>query len=370
MNFEVLPLILCLTGAMLSSLGMVLQKNAHKEMERDVESFDKKKKKIYYYTNSKWFVGFFVYSCGDFVLFLTLWYLPQAVVAVLGTWTLVANLFFASALLNEKIVSRDLIATALIFIGTTIAVCSYHSESSQYTSQQLWMFLQEKSFQGFVLFIIILLVTDLVWLILESTPRRILIRVSKTSSKQRARSRSISYIFAASIINTLVMLLGKCVASLASLAYHERHSAYLTITANGGVFLFIFLGCGLVCVLNVHLVNKALESGDALVIVPAYFVLGLIFKVTSGIIFFQDYLTMSYSNTASFVLGCIINVVGVYVISANRTSTSEDNKEEIQPFIKSASSRGDEEEIVEEKLSSQAPLKRANSVSLFGLNVL
>ena len=42
--------------------------------------------------------------------------------------------------------------------------------------------------------------------------------------------------------------------------------------------------------IQVHLVNKALESGDALVIVPAYFVLGLVFKVTSGIIFFQDYM--------------------------------------------------------------------------------
>ena len=104
--------------------------------------------------------------------------------------------------------------------------------------------------------------------------------------QQRKRSRSISYIFAASIVNTLVMLLGKCVASLGSLAWHQGQSAYPMITSDGGVFVFIFVACGLVCVLNVrtpvfpfnhhsrhsllcsniqvHLVNKALESGDAL----------------------------------------------------------------------------------------------------------
>ena len=300
-SYKLFPVLLCLTGAMLSSLGMILQKIAHKDTQYP------------YYTNPKWYSGFVVYSTGDFVLFLTLWYLPQAVVAVLGTWTLVANLFFAVFLLDEKIGRRDLLATVLIFSGTSIAVYSYRSDGSQYTASQLWSFLHEASFQGFVMFIIILLIADLVWLIRESTPRRILVRISRESVRQRKRSRSISYIFAASIVNTLVMLLGKCVAALASVAWYEQQSVYLMITSDSGVFLFIFVACGLVCILNVHLVNKALESGDALVIVPAYFVLGLVFKVTSGIIFFQDYLSMTYSNMVSFSLGCLVNVVGVYV---------------------------------------------------------
>ena len=103
--------------------------------------------KASYYTNPKWYAGFFVYCSGDFVLFLTLWYLPQAIVAVLGTWTLVANIFFAVFLLDEKLGRRDLIATALIFSGTTIAVYSYRSDESQYTASQLWTFLQEESFR-------------------------------------------------------------------------------------------------------------------------------------------------------------------------------------------------------------------------------
>ena len=241
-TFNFFPVLLCLTGAMLSSLGMILQKIAHKDAEHARS----------YYTNPKWYAGFFVYCSGDFVLFLTLWYLPQAIVAVLGTWTLVANIFFAVFLLDEKLGRRDLIATALIFSGTTIAVYSYRSDESQYTASQLWTFLQEESFQGFVLFIIILLIADLVWLIVESTPRRILIRVARDGVQQRKRSRSISYIFAASIVNTLVMLLGKCVASLGSLAWHQEQSAYLMITSDGGVFVFIFVACGLVCVLNVR----------------------------------------------------------------------------------------------------------------------
>ena len=139
--------------------------------------------------------------------------------------------------------------------------------------------------------------------------------------------------------------------------------------------------------MQVHLVNKALELGDALVIVPAYFVLGLIFKVTSGIIFFQDYLTMTDSNVASFALGCIVNVVGVYVLSADRVSSSSSrpfNDKDTFDDTNNESTLLNPPKIVEEgggyvtgsgnydKEAQQkhTPIKRVNSVSLFGLNVM
>jgi hypothetical protein len=130
-------------------------------------------------------------------------------------------------------------------------------------------------------------------------------------------------------------------------------------------------------------VNKALESGDALVIVPAYFVLGLIFKVTSGIIFFQDYLSMTYSNVASFALGCTINVVGVYVLSADRVSSStsssiedddDDDDDDETTLLKKGETdaryNGDDYHPKANKQKQHSPIKRVNSVSLFGLNVL
>ena len=129
--------------------------------------------------------------------------------------------------------------------------------------------------------------------------------------------------------------------------------------------------------------NKALESGDALVIVPAYFVLGLIFKVTSGIIFFQDYLSMTYSNVASFALGCTINVVGVYVLSADRVSSStsssiedddDDDDDDETTLLKKGETdaryNGDDYHSKEHQQKKHSPIKRVNSVSLFGLNVL
>ena len=126
--------------------------------------------------------------------------------------------------------------------------------------------------------------------------------------------------------------------------------------------------------------NKALESGDALVIVPAYFVLGLVFKVTSGIIFFQDYLSMTYSNVASFALGCTINVVGVYVLSADRVSSSssssieDDDDDDETTLLKKGETdaryNGDDYHPKAHQQKKHSPIKRVNSVSLFGLNVL
>lgn len=314
---EIGPILACLLGAMLSSLGMVLQKVAHMQTNGRRDA---------YYMNPKWFAGFAVYSMGDFILFLTLWYLPQAIVAVLGTWTLVANFGFAACLLQEKLDAGDLIATYLILLGTSIAVYSYKSREAEYSVPELVRLLTTRSVHIFVVVIVVLLVVDLVWLCADSTPRSILVRVSQYGVEYRKRSRSFSYIFAASIVNTLVMLLGKCIAVLASAAFGTSQSVYALLTAHGSAFMFIFLACGAVCILNVHLVNKALESGDALFIVPSYFVLGLIFKVTSGIVFFQDYTVMTYTEMGLFIVGCFINISGVYVLAHYGIDDEESEK--------------------------------------------
>ena len=383
---EMVPVLACLVGAMLSSLGMVVQKAAHKNMGPASSRP--------YFLQPKWIAGFALYCSGDFTLFMTLWYLPQAVVAVLGTWTLVANFGFAAVLLQEKIDTKSMVATVLIIVGTSTALSAYRAGSNQYTVSELQTFVNQSPFEMFVVLIIALLVGDLMWLLLDAQPRSILIKVAKYGVMQRNRSRSFSYTLAASIVNTLVMLLGKCVAALSNTAVYRRMSVLRLITSGGGTFFFIFIACGVVCVLNVHLVNKALENGDALFVVPLYFVLGLCFKVVSGLLFFQDYLYMSNSELVTFVTGCIINVFGVYVLARRgiqdyEPSHNKKEYEKIESYGGASSEGGNhkssnpqleigqtemtEHEVEKNRSNSDDPsgvAKRPSSVSLFGFNVL
>jgi len=380
---NMMPIGMCLFGAMLSSLGMVVQKVAHKEAASSPHQP--------YFLQPKWFLGFIVYCCGDFTLFLALWYLPQAVVAVLGTWTLVANFGFAACLLGEKLHFTNISATALIIVGTTLALSAYKSGSDAYTTAQLLRFLGKRPFQMFVAFIVVLLAGDLVWLAIDAQPRSILVRVAKYGVKRRKQSRSFSYIFAASIVNTLVMLLGKCVAAMSKLAVHSGTTLYALVTTGGGAFMLIFVTCGLVCILNVHLVNKALYYGDALFVVPLYFVLGLCFKVTSGLLFFQDYLYMSQLDILVFILGCFVNIAGVYVLAVNReiednrggiivqahsrsyssgsVGGGDDDANQRRAFLNSKTDRRARVRDVE-NAGEEGHGERVSSISLFGFNIL
>ena len=141
----------CLIGATLSSFGMIVQKVAHKSA---MSSHPRRA----YFLQPKWIAGFAFYCAGDFMLFMTLWYLPQAVVAVLGTWTLVANFGFAAVLLNEAIDTGSISATGLIIMGTSTALSAYRAGSDHYTVSELHKFLNQSPFKMFVVLIVALLI--------------------------------------------------------------------------------------------------------------------------------------------------------------------------------------------------------------------
>lgn len=101
-------------------------------------------------------------SLADFVAFA---FAPQSMITPLGSLTLVANVVFAPRLLGETIDSRDLIATVIIIIGSTMSVAFADHVTPVHSHEKLFSFFFRTRFMIYLIVIILLIFSF--WAILQ-----------------------------------------------------------------------------------------------------------------------------------------------------------------------------------------------------------
>jgi drug/metabolite transporter (DMT)-like permease len=77
-----------------------------------------------------WLFGFAVFLIGELLNFVSMSFASQTLLAVLGSFSPLSNVFMAPFLLKEPITRGDILALPLI-IGGAIVVVFYSDHSSQ-----------------------------------------------------------------------------------------------------------------------------------------------------------------------------------------------------------------------------------------------
>jgi hypothetical protein len=112
--------IISIVGSLCMNLGQNIQKFAANVSLSKNQRGDKVQA---YYKQWRWWAGFACVIFGSFGDFIALYFAPQSIVMPMGAFTLIANLFFASLWLGEKLVRNDVIGTVcIVFGGAGIAV--------------------------------------------------------------------------------------------------------------------------------------------------------------------------------------------------------------------------------------------------------
>ncbi|RQM24889.1 hypothetical protein B5M09_000041 [Aphanomyces astaci] len=94
-----------------------------------------------YNTQWRWWLGLFGVAVGSIADFAALTYAAQSVIAPVGAFTLVANIFFAHYWLRERLGRNDLIGTMLICIGAImVTVFGSHSSTSHTLDELLALY--------------------------------------------------------------------------------------------------------------------------------------------------------------------------------------------------------------------------------------
>ena len=345
----------------------------------------------------RWILGFVFYLCGQIGAMVALGFGPQSMLAALGAFSLVVNVFTSPCILGEKLTVFHVFATLVIVGGVCLVVMFSKKTSQHYNISELeHMFMQESFISVASVLLIILFGMFLAYG--PCSPQRICRKGADKSTKKTSgnfkdnsqnvltsdlehslnkglpvdiKSRNsdsepmdvpaaiasikplppLYCAFIASICSAGTNLFAKCI--MAILLAHNASEWYTSLT-----FWIIFILLGATAVGTVVFLNLGLNSdADALFIVPVFFVMVLLSTTTVAAVYFGDFDGMSAFHLSMLGLGALMTLAGVYALASFDVANDPDLDDNVDD-----NEDNDETEILEEENDILGPLASSNLI--------
>ena len=311
--------ILSIVSSILSNLGVNTQKwSMIREAQRKPEE------RRAYVCQPFYLLGvlmIFVGSLGDFV---ALGMAPQSLVTPVGGMTIVANLFFASMWLRERLGCRDIIGTTLVVAGVVGTAFAADKSKKEYTLDCLLdlyqrpnMYIYGGSFFG--LFLVLYVV------------QRKLARMRKQCEEEGELSEaycrwiklhSILPPTLSGLVGAQSILFAKCTMELLKKAFFFQEYEHFERVATWAIVFAMFF-----CVFSqLHWLAVGLHDFDAVLMVPVFQCWLISGAVLGGAVYFEDFKYLPMRNKLIFAGGVGVTIVGVVLLAQRKHTDHGEGK--------------------------------------------
>ncbi|KAG2175239.1 hypothetical protein INT44_007727 [Umbelopsis vinacea] len=247
------------------------------------------------YLKSKlWWAGISLMVVGEIGNFVAYGFAPASTIAPLGTTTLVSNVILAPLLLKERFRFRDILGVMFAVFGATIVVLSSKREEIKLSPELVVQYL-----------------TSMEAIIYYSITGGLILILTILSPRWGSKSILIDLGLVA-LYGAYTVLSTKSVSSLLSLTFYKMFTYPVSY-----VLLFVLVSTA---VIQIKYLNKALQRFDATAVIPTQFVLFTVSAIIGSAVLYRDFDNVYAQQFVHFVFGCIIEFLGVYLITANRRS--------------------------------------------------
>ena len=141
----ILGCVASIIGSVFSNLGVNIQKHAALENAKLSEST-----RVHHCFQPIWITGFVLVIIGALADFGALSLAAQSIVAPIGSFTLVANIGFASCWLGEQLGWKDVLGTGMVIVGSVLSVAFGNHDDTSYTMEQIKEYWALPAFLGFL----------------------------------------------------------------------------------------------------------------------------------------------------------------------------------------------------------------------------
>ena len=239
---------------------------------------------------------------------------PQSLIAPLGSLTLVSNIACAYCLLRERVSRYDIGATALIVIGSSIAIGWGKKEEVTYSIEALFSYYHQPEFIAYATAVILFCI----WCY---TQLHDLERLEADEGKesplylsQRNRHR-FYYPALAGTIGAQSVLFAKCSVELLVNTFGPAHSnmfaewpSYLVMAC---MFGSIFM--------QIHYLNEGLRRFSSTYSIPVFQAFWILVSVVSGLIYYREWKGLDTVSCVMFSIGVCVTISGVVMLSGRDT---------------------------------------------------
>jgi len=291
---EQIGIVLALSGNVLISVSLNMQKYAHNQNEaRGVAKQSYLKLKL-------WWVGMTLMAIGETGNFLAYAYAPATIVAPLGAVSVVSNCFLAHFVLKEHIGMRNILGVCLAIVGSIIIVLYAPSSDQQLTMDVLVQYMTEWSF--IVLVTLIVLAVLVLFSLKDAVKKRYVVVYTLICSLTGAL--------------TVMCIKGVSTALVLTLQGHNQFYNVLPWVLVGTVVLTLMI--------QLKYLNLAMMHFGASEVVPVYYVLFTFCSIMAGVLLFKEYHqhcpidNPDCHYTLFFFGGCLVTFSGVHLINSDR----------------------------------------------------
>ncbi|KAF3923718.1 hypothetical protein ABW20_dc0105751 [Dactylellina cionopaga] len=250
------------------------------------------------YLRSKWWwTGIILMTIGECGNFLAYGFAPASIVSPLGVVALISNCMIAPLMLKEPFRRRDLLGVVIAITGVGIVVSSSQPKEEKLTPGQIWWEISQTPFEVYF-GITCTLIISLLYLSNSYGSKFILIDLGLVG-----------------LFGGYTALATKGVSSLLSTALYK-------IVTYPVFYLLVFILVS-TAVLQIKYLSRSLQRFDSTQVIPTQFVLFNIFTVTGSAILYRDFQRTDASKITRFLAGCLLNFLGVYLISSKRERHSD-----------------------------------------------
>ena len=258
-----------------------------------------------YLKRKLWRIGMLLVILGSIADFLALGFGSQSLIAPLGSLTLVSNILYAPWLLNEHVSKSDWISVASIVLGSAIAVMFGSHTDTTYEINQLFQFFLKTDFIIYTLIVSAYIILYRLYIIRIEAIQDSFGTQSAAYINLQSYHR-FGYPSISGAIGSASVLFAKCFMELILNTIHNKSNMFVHISS----YLVIIAMFGSIT-LQIKWLNDALKRFDASYCVPVFQSFWILLSVVSGLIFYEEYSTFTYTQAIGFIIGVCICILGV-----------------------------------------------------------
>lgn len=276
---------LSVTGNMLISVAMNIQKHSHNQLANSDQSYLK---------SFTWWGGLMLMGLGEVGNFTAYGFAPASLVAPLGTTAVIANAVIAVIFLKEEIRPRDILGIALAIIGAFLLVNFSNKRETVLSGDEIVEYIKHYPF--------------IIYLILEILSFSFIFYLHLKQNYIRV----VTVLLQVALLGSFTVIAAKAVSSMLTLSFSGSNQLLHPIFY---IMLFIMVATA---VGQVKFLNEAMALFDTTVVMPTNFVFFTISAILSGIIFYQEFYGLTFLEVFMFLFGAFLSFTGVFFLTGDR----------------------------------------------------
>ncbi|KAK9677579.1 hypothetical protein RND81_11G153200 [Saponaria officinalis] len=242
-----------------------------------------------------WWAGMVTMFIGEAANFVAYAFAPAVLVTPLGALSIIVSAVLANFVLKERLSKLGILGCLSCIVGSVVIVLHAPQEESPTSVQQIWDLATQPAFMIFAAAALSIVAVLILYL-----------------EPLFGQSNVLVYLGICSLMGSLTVVSIKAIGIAIKLTLEDINQLTFPQT-----WFFITVGA-IGVIMQLNYLNKALDTFNAAIVSPIYYVMFTTLTITASAIMFKDWSGQDASSVASEICGFITVISGTIILHSTR----------------------------------------------------